>query len=120
MTFRRRLLLAAALFLLLLAARTPLHRATWPLPVSNDDAIPLLIGRHVLQGEQATILWSQPYNGTLDCYLLAPLLAVLDAHAAFRLYEALCALLLVATTGLLAARVAGEIAGWAAALLAAA
>ena len=119
MTALRRGLLAAALFLLLLAARAPLHRATWALPVSNDDAIPLLIGRHVLRGEQTTILWNQPYNGTLDCYLLAPLLAVLDAHAAFRLYEALCGALLVVTTGVLAALVAGERAGWAAALLAA-
>ena len=41
-------------------------------PVSNDDAIPLLMARHVLQGELATILWNQPYNGTLDAYLLAP------------------------------------------------
>ena len=63
------------------------HRATFRLPVSNDDAILLLMGRHVLRGELATTLWNQPYNGALDAYLLAPLLAVLPHHPAYRLYE---------------------------------
>src|SRR5262249_17570253 len=67
----RRVRLAwAGIALLFLAARAPLHRVTWSLPVSNDDAIPLLMARHVLRGEPATILWNQPYNGTLDTYLL--------------------------------------------------
>jgi hypothetical protein len=92
---------------------------THALPVSNDDAIPLLIARHVLRGELATILWNQPYNGTLDAYLLAPGLLVGSAHAAFRAYEAACGLLLVVLVGLLAGRLAGEAAGWSAALLAA-
>ena len=48
---------------------------TYGQPVSNDDAIPLLMARHVLRGELSTILWNQPYNGTLDTYLLAPGLA---------------------------------------------
>ena len=74
----------------------PLHRATFALPVSNDDAILLLMGRHVLRGELATTLWNQPYNGALDAYLLAPLLAVLPHHGAYRLYQLLCAALLVA------------------------
>ncbi len=100
-------------------ARGPVHRATLALPVSNDDAILLLMGRHVLRGELATTLWNQPYNGALDAYLLAPLLAVLPAHAAYRLYEALCAALLVALVGLLARRLGGPTAGWAGALLAA-
>ena len=60
------------------AARTGPRSA---LPVSNDDAILLLMGRHVLGGELATTLWNQPYNGALDAYLLAPLLAVLPHHA---------------------------------------
>ena len=80
-------------------ARGPLHRATFHLPVSNDDAILLLMGRHVLRGELATTLWNQPYNGALDAYLLAPLLAVLPHHAAYRLYELLCAALLVVLVG---------------------
>ncbi|HSB61406.1 MAG TPA: hypothetical protein VLI67_06785, partial [Vicinamibacteria bacterium] len=59
-------LLVAAVFA---AVRGPLHAATFPLPVSNDDAILLLMARHVLRGELATILWNQPYNGALDAYL---------------------------------------------------
>lgn len=115
----RRGLAAMAVVVLLLLARGPLHRATFALPVSNDDAIPLLMARHALAGEPATILWNQPYNGTLDTYLLAPLVAVLSPHHAFRLYEALCGALLVVAIGRLAARAAGERAGWIAAGLAA-
>jgi hypothetical protein len=120
MTARRRLVLAATLLLLLLAARAPLHRATFALPVSNDDAVPLLMARHILQGEPATILWNQPYNGTVDTYLLAPLVLLLDSHTGFRLYEALCGLALIALAMALAGLVAGETAAWAAGLLAAA
>ena len=116
----RRSLAVLALAVAFLAARGPLHRATFRLPVSNDDAVLLLMGRHVLRGELATILWNQPYNGALDAYLLAPLLAALpDPHAAYRLYEVLCAALLVALVGLLARRLGGPRAGWAGALLAA-
>lgn len=104
---RRPLLAAAGIVLLLLAARLPLHRATWALPVSNDDAIPLLMARHVLRGELSTILWNQPYNGTLDTYLLAPGLLLADAHLVFRLYELCCGLLLVAAVAVLARRCAG-------------
>ncbi len=100
-------------------ARGALHAATFHLPVSNDDAILLLMGRHVLQGELATTLWNQPYNGALDAYLLAPFLALLPSHAAYRLYQLVCAALLVALVGLLARRIAGPAAGWAAAWLAA-
>ena len=100
-------------------ARGPLHAATFRLPVSNDDAILLLMGRHVLKGELATTLWNQPYNGALDAYLLAPLLAVLPHHEAYRLYQLLCAALLVVLAGLLARRLGGPAAGFAAALLAA-
>ena len=119
MTARRRLLLAATLLLLLLAARAPLHRATFALPVSNDDAVPLLMARHELRGELSTILWNQPYNGTVDTYLLAPLVALLDSHRAFRVYESLCGLALIALTMALAGLVAGETAGWASGFLAA-
>jgi len=101
------------------AARGALHAVTFALPVSNDDAILLLMGRHVLKGELATTLWNQPYNGALDAYLLAPLLALFPHHEAFRLYQLLCALLLVLLVGLLARRVGGPAAGWAGALLAA-
>ncbi len=101
------------------AARGPLVRATFGLPVSNDDAILLLMGRHVLRGELATTLWNQPYNGALDAYLLAPLLAVLPHHLAYRVYGILGAALLVVLAGLLARRLGGPSAGWAGALLAA-
>jgi hypothetical protein len=101
-------------------ARGPLVAATFALPVSNDDAILLLMGRHVLEGELATTLWNQPYNGALDAYLLAPLLAVFPHHLAYRLYQVLGASLLVALVALLARRAGGRAAGWAGALLAAA
>jgi hypothetical protein len=115
----RRSLAVLALVAAFAAARGPLHRVTFTLPVSNDDAVLLLMGRHVLAGELATTLWNQPYNGALDAYLLAPLLAVLPHHAAYRLYEVLCALLLVVLVGLLARRLGGPTAGWTGALLAA-
>jgi hypothetical protein len=119
MANRRRLVLGLGLAAVLVLARGPLHAVTCALPVSNDDAIPLLIARHILKGELATILWNQPYNGTLDAYLLAPALLAVSPHAAFRLYEALCGLLLVATVGLLARHLRGEPAGWAGAFFAA-
>ena len=109
MTRRGRVALAAlAVGSTLVAARGPLHLATHALPVSNDDAIPLLMARAVLRGELSTILWNQPYNGTLDAYLLAPLLLVLDPHAAFRLYEALAGVALVGLAAALAAGAAPE------------
>jgi hypothetical protein len=109
----------ACLTLLLLAARGPLHRVTHGLPISNDDAIPLLMARQVLRGELATILWNQPYNGTLDAYLLAPASWFWSPHGVFRAYEALCGILLVVAAGVLARRTFGEGAGWAGAALAA-
>jgi hypothetical protein len=99
-------LLAAGAITLAFFTRLPLLLATHRLPVSNDDAIPLLMARHVLRGELSTILWNQPYNGALDAYLLAPLLAFASAHAAFRAYELGCAAVLVAVVAF-AARAAG-------------
>jgi len=115
----RRWLALAGLALAVAAARGPLHAVTHRLPVSNDDAIPLLMARHILRGELATVLWNQPYNGVLDSYLLAPLVLVASPHAGFRFYEAACALLLIAAAGLLAREVCAGMAGWLAALLAA-
>ncbi|HEU0107798.1 MAG TPA: hypothetical protein VFT38_16575 [Vicinamibacteria bacterium] len=115
----RRWAALAGIALLLLAARLPLHLVTWALPVSNDDAIPLLMARHVLRGELSTILWNQPYNGTLDTYLLAPGLSVAGHHAVFRIYEAVCGILLVVAAAACAGRLQGRTAAWAAAALAA-
>src|SRR5947208_5754066 len=86
----------AALLAALLAARLPLHLATRHAPVSNDDAIPLLMARHVLHGELSTTLWNQPYNGALETYLVAPFVAALPTRPAFRAYEAVCGALLIA------------------------
>ena len=119
MTSRRRVIFGLSVAGLLLLVRGALHLVTHALPVSNDDAIPLLIARHILKGELTTILWNQPYNGTLDAYLLAPGLLFASSHTVFRAYEVACGLLLVAVNGLLARRVAGEAAGWSAAFLAA-
>ena len=120
MSRRERWAWAAAVLLLLAAARLPLHRATFGLPVSNDDAIPLMMADRVLHGELSTILWNQPYNGTLDVYVIAPGLLVASPHTVFRAYEAACGLALIAVAGLLAGAVAGERGGWMAAVLAAA
>jgi len=114
-TARRILVVVAAALL----ARGALHVATYALPVSNDDAILLLMGRALLRGELSTTLWNQPYNGALDAYLLAPLLALLPHHAAYRLYQLLCAALLVLLVYQLAKRLSGPAAGWAGALVAA-
>jgi hypothetical protein len=121
LTPSRRIALAGVLGLavVFVLARGPLHLATFALPVSNDDAILLLMARHVLTGEMATILWNQPYNGALDAYLLAPLVAVFSYHTAFRLYELGCAGLLVLLAFHLGRRFGGEPAAWAAAALAA-
>jgi hypothetical protein len=115
----RRWLVFAALALALVAVRGPLHAVTFGLPVSNDDAIPLLMARHILRGELATVLWNQPYNGVLDAYLLAPGLIAASPHTVFRAYEAVCGLLLVAAVGMLAGAVAGRGAAILGALLAA-
>src|SRR5262245_51230090 len=113
--------LSAVLLLALafLVARLPLHRATFALPVSNDDAVLLLMARHILRGELATILWNQPYNGALDAYLLAPFLVPFGHHLAFRVYELVCAALLVVLVLGIARRVGGPAAGIAGGLLAA-
>jgi hypothetical protein len=115
----RRWLSALALVAAFVVARGALLRVTWALPVSNDDAILLLMGRHVLRGELATTLWNQPYNGALDAYLLAPGLALGPAHAVYRLYQLACAALLVLLLWALARRVGGAAAGFGAGLLAA-
>ncbi len=116
----RRALGVAAIGGLALLGRGPLHWATFTLPVSNDDAVLLLMARHILHGEFATTLWNQPYNGALDAYLLAPGLLLGDHHSVFRFYQAALAALLVVVTGLLARRSGGEPgAGWAGAGLAA-
>jgi hypothetical protein len=114
-TARRILVVLAAA----LVARAALHWTTFALPVSNDDAILLLMGQAILKGELATTLWNQPYNGALDAYLLAPLLAPLPHHAAYRLYQLLLAALLVWLAFRLARQLGGPQAGWAAAVLAA-
>ena len=114
----RRGLAFAGLALALAAARGPLHAATRALPVSTDDAIPLLMARHILRGELATILWNQPYNGVLDAYLLAPALLVASPHTVFRAYEAVCGLLLIAAAAILAGAVGGRAAAVMAAIVA--
>jgi hypothetical protein len=111
--------LALVAIALALATRLPLLVATHDLPVSNDDAIPLLMARGILRGELSTTLWNQPYNGALDAYLLAPALLVGSPHVAFRAYEALCALLFVAAAAAVARALGGSLAAVGAALLAA-
>ena len=63
--WRRRLLGGLLLLGVFALARGPLIAVTHPQPVSNDDAIPLLIGRALLHGELSTTLWNQPSDRSL-------------------------------------------------------
>jgi hypothetical protein len=119
MVRRRAPFVVGLLALAFLLVRGPLHKVTFSLPVSNDDAILLLMARHILKGELATILWNQPYNGALDAYLLAPFLGLFGHHLGFRLYELVCAALLVLLVFRLARHLGGTRAGLAGAFVAA-
>src|SRR5205823_1021640 len=57
-----RLLLVSAVFFA--GARMAIHVATFALPLSNDDAIPMIQAALLLRGEATTTLINQPYNGT--------------------------------------------------------
>lgn len=111
--------LAVLLVITFAAARGALHAVTFRLPLSNDDAIPMIQARRLLGGEAATTLINQPYNGTLDSWLMAPALLLLSPHAVFRFYELVCAAALIGACAWLAGRAGGGVAACAAALLAA-
>jgi hypothetical protein len=121
MAFARRMnaRLALGCLLVFAAARGALHLATFHLPLSTDDAVPMIQVRMLWHGQPVTTLINQPYNGTLDTYLLAPLTLVFTSHAAFRVYQLLAAAALISVIAVLARRAAGPAAGWAAALAAA-
>jgi hypothetical protein len=109
----------AFLALAFLAGRGLLHVATFALPLSNDDAIPMIQAGLLCRGEMTTTLINQPYNGTLDSWLMAPALWVAGPHAVFRFYELMCAVALVGVCGWLAGKAGGPATGAAAALMAA-
>lgn len=115
----RRLAAAGAATVLLLVARGPLHRLAASLPLTNDDALVVLMARAVAGGEPVASFWNQPYGGTLDAWLLAPFSRWLAPASLFRAHEWLGAALVVFLSGLLARRCSGEAAGWAALGLAA-
>jgi hypothetical protein len=110
------LLASAATFA---AARAALHATTFALPLSNDDAIPMIQSWLLLQGQPTTTLINQPYNGTLDSWLMAPGLLFLSPHAVFRLYELAGGAALVVVCAWMASRLGGYRAAVAAGLLAA-
>src|SRR5262245_46048706 len=114
--FVRRALVLALTFV---AARGALHLATFALPLSNDDAIPMIQAGLLLRGEATTTLINQPYNGTLDSWLMAPLLWMGGSHLVFRLYALVCAAALVLVCAGLAGKAGGPAASWAAGLMAA-
>lgn len=111
--------LALACLLLFAAARGALHVATFHLPLSTDDAVPMIQVRMLWHGQPVTTLINQPYNGTLDTYLIAPLTLLFASHAAFRVYQLLAAMALIGVVAVLARRAGGAAAAWAAALAAA-
>jgi hypothetical protein len=98
--------------------RGALHLATFPLPLSSDDAVPMIQVAMLRHGQPVTTLINQPYNGALDTYLIAPLTFIFSAHAAFRVYQLLAAAALIGGIAALARRAAGREAAWTAALLA--
>src|SRR5687767_14075876 len=92
----RAALALGAVLLLAALARGPLQRATFGQPLSNDDALVLLMARSVASGEVVATFWNQPYGGALDAWVLAPFAGWAPGHGLFRAYQALCALGLVA------------------------
>jgi 4-amino-4-deoxy-L-arabinose transferase-like glycosyltransferase len=46
-----------------------------------DEAVWGLMARHVLDGELSTFYWGQPYGGTLEVFLTAPVFAVFGSSA---------------------------------------
>ena len=91
-----------------LLARVPLHRATYALPVSNDDAIPLLMAAPRAAGRAVHDPLEPAVQRHARHLPAGPAgLRVGRAHA-FRAYEAVCGLLLIGAVGLLAGLVAGE------------
>ncbi len=109
----RVVLAAIAVFAL---ARGGLHLATFHLPLSTDDAVPMVQARLLWRGEAFTTLINQPYNGTLDTWLLLPLTLFVRDHEAFRLYQFLGAVALALLAARLAHRAAGREAAVATAL----
>jgi hypothetical protein len=110
--------LALACVVVFVATHAGLLRATFGLPLSTDDAVPMIQVHMLRHGQPVTTLINQPYNGALDTYLIAPLTFFFSAHNAFRLYQLLAAAALVAGIAALARRAASREAAWAAALLA--
>jgi hypothetical protein len=101
-------------------ARGPLLHATLPQPLSNDDALVLLMAKDVASLRPVGGFWNQPYGGALDAWVLAPLARVAPPRALFRAYQLLTSLLLVLLVAALARQAAGRETGHAALLLAAA
>src|SRR5689334_3772305 len=64
----------------------------WRLGLSSDSAVPVLMARHILDGERPLYFWGQPYLGAIDSYLAAALMALFgrDAFALAYLPTLLC------------------------------
>ena len=71
-------------------------------PSDSDEAIVGLMARHILHGEVTTFYWGQPYGGTQEMFLVAPLEAIFGwSHVVLSVVPAL----LVAVTCVLVWRI---------------
>jgi 4-amino-4-deoxy-L-arabinose transferase-like glycosyltransferase len=64
-----------------LALRIWAYRSAVAAP-DSDEAIMGLMARHLLHGEVTTFYWGQPYGGTQEVFLVAPLFAVFGTSLA--------------------------------------
>ncbi len=48
--------------------------------IDSDQAVVGLMARHILQGERPIFFYGQPYNGALEAYLTAPIIALWGAN----------------------------------------
>src|SRR6188508_1705499 len=62
------------------------YLARWKLGLNSDSAVPVLMARHMLDGERPLYFWGQPYLGAIDSYLAAGLLALFGRDLVFLSY----------------------------------
>lgn len=76
------------------------------IPLSSDEGIIGLMAMHILKGEFPIVFWGQPYMGTLEAFIDAPLIFLLGANAiSVRIYPFVCSLLFMYLTYKLAAKI---------------
>jgi hypothetical protein len=75
-----------SLFALAIVALWSPYLVRWKLGLHSDSAVPVLMARHILDGERPLYFWGQPYFGAIDSYLTAGLLALFGRDLVFLSY----------------------------------